>query len=122
MKKAEFLLEVMAELENIKAKATIEEIDKLVFDTFNHESVTVCIYGQMTGRCDSKRAIEITPKTYEYISGKGYNFRGQDYNKRLKLSANNYTPLEKYLYIVKKPMHKKIIAYLKGETDTLELI
>lgn len=48
MKKSEFLVLVMDELNTIKKRATNKEISKLDFDRFNHQSAYFCIYGQMS--------------------------------------------------------------------------
>lgn len=120
MKKSEFLVEVMAELDNIKAKATKEEISNLNIEGFNHNHGSRCIYGQMTGDCDSRRAVMLAPKIY-YNIGDGHGFAKQRFEKREGITQNYYTALEKYLFMVKKPTHAKIIDYLKGSTSVLEL-
>lgn len=122
MKKAEFLLEVKAEIDNIKTQATKEELSKLTIEGFDHNHDSKCIYGQMTGDCDSHRAITLAPKVY-YNIGDGHTFAKQQFEKKegdLR-GFNYYTALEKYLFMVKKPTHSKIIDYLKGKIDTLEL-
>lgn len=118
MKKSEFLLEVKAELDNLKAKATKEEISMLNLENFDHNHYSRCIYGQMTGHCDSSRAKMLSPKVY-FDLGRGNLFSKQSFQKRER--NNCYTALEKYLFMVKKPTHKKIISYLKGEIDTIKL-
>lgn len=70
----------------------------------------------MTGDCRSDRALELTPKSYVRIGLNGNSFNSQSY-ARGKL----YTPLEKYLYMVKSPMHEQIIAYLKGDIQEIVL-
>ena len=122
MKESEFLAMVQEELDTIKVNATKKEIKNLDFNGFLHHSSTDCIYGQMTGKCDSRRAKEIFPKKYDGIDGgygyyDGYRpFRTQDY-----VHGTNFTQLEKYLYMVKKPQHKNLIQYLKGERKTIKL-
>jgi hypothetical protein len=74
----------------------------------------------MTGHCNSVRAHEIFPKKYDGIGG-GYcdeyrPFRTQDLEH-----GNNFTPLEKYLYMVEASQHEKLIKYLKGEINTIKL-
>ncbi len=123
MRKKDFLVEVMNEIDIIKAKATPEEISRLNIDNFNHTIFCNCIYGLMTGDCDSVRALDMYPKQYAAISGNDT----KDYTPFTKQnmargSYGGFTPLEKYLYMVLRPMHKKIIAYLKGETEVLELV
>lgn len=120
MKKSEFLALVQEELDTIKVNATKKEINRLNFSGFIHHSSYSCIYGQMTGKCNSVRAKEIFPKKYDAIGGgycDGYRpFKTQDYDHGF-----SFTPLEKYLYMVKAPQHKKLIQYLKGERKTIKL-
>lgn len=124
MKKSEFLLEVKQELDNIKKLATKEEIDNLDTRTFKHTNSYLCIYGQMTGNCQSTRARDLYKKSYINV---GYDsidltyipFKNQDLT--LTKVNGNFTPLEKYLYMVKESMHKKIIAYLKGDIEEIIL-
>lgn len=120
MKKEKFIKKVQKELDNIKAKATPEEIAKLEFKKFQHDSGSACIYGLMTGDCDSDRALEIQPKKYADIDGcgwdSGYEFEKQSYEK-----GTDFTALEKYLFMVERPKHKEIIKYLKGKTDSVNL-
>lgn len=56
MNKEIFLKQVITELKHIKRHATPEELNKLSFITFNKNNPCKCIYGQMTGNCDSTRA------------------------------------------------------------------
>ncbi len=120
----EFVAEVIAEIENIKAKADKSELNRLNFEKFNYCSPYACIYGQMTGDCKSNRAIELTPKKYQHtgsITNKHtIPFSRQSFTQHD--TFNYFTALEKYLYMVKDQTHIHIIAYLKGETDTLNLI
>lgn len=118
--KKDFLIEVMSEIDRIKSKATKEEISLLNFKSFNHYSSGSCIYGQMTGSCDSRRAEKLMRKSYANISlnliSKKDNFKDQDFQK-----GCCFTALEKYLYMVGATMHEKIIKYLKGEINELIL-
>lgn len=109
-KRKEFLQDVMNEINHIKANATQEEISRLDFDNFNSAYKDRCVYGQMTGSCDSDRAKELMPKSY-------YSLRGL--NKGTK-----FTDLEVYLYELKtsSETNKSIIQYLKNETQILKLI
>lgn len=102
--------EVRKEILNIKTNAKYNEIEKLDFNTFIFDSAGSCIYGQMTGSCNSLRAKEISPKLYFYLR----------MNDSL-MEGSNYTALEKYLTIVKPVTHKKIIDYIKGDITTLKI-
>ena len=58
----QFIDMVIKEINYIKTAATPEEIGKLDVDFFSGHSSGNCIYGQMTGRCNSDRAKEIYSK------------------------------------------------------------
>jgi hypothetical protein len=122
--RAEFIEEVRVEIEHIKAKATWREKNKLDFSKFSVNSPWNCIYGLMTGDCRSARAKKLYPKTYactgKLAQSSRIPFSNQDFEQID--GANHFTPLEKYLFMVKKPTHQNIIAYLKGEVETLELV
>ena len=119
MKKSEFLAMVQHELDTIKAKATAEEIGNLNLKEFNHSSTTECIYGLMTGRCGSPRAIDLYTKSFLRIGGNDWKYK--PFSTQDMTEGDEYTPLEKYLYMVKAPQHKKIIQYLKNEIQTIKL-
>lgn len=125
MKKSEFLLEVKQELDIIKEFATKEEIDNLDTRTFNHTSRYLCIYGQMTGNCQSTSARDLYKKTYMKIGSNSIELDYVPFKEQVftlnQVNGGRFTPLEKYLYMVKKPMHKKIIAYLKGDIEEIIL-
>lgn len=122
MKKSVFLIAVIAEIKRIKRLATDEEIAKLNFSRFEHWSSCDCIYGQMTGHCDSKRANEIMPKKFADVDAEHstihvnhkYKFSDQSFKK-----GTYFTALEKYLYMCPKTTHKHIFDFLKGKTKTL---
>lgn len=57
--KEQFLADVMHEINMLKQHGTAEEIAGLNLDTFWGHSQTSCIYGQMTGNCQSPRAKEL---------------------------------------------------------------
>ena len=130
MEKSEFLKIVSEEINNIKNKATKEEKNRLNFEGFRHQYPENCIYGQMTGRCDSSRAEELTSKTLEsiYVSCTPQYLEGHIPFEYLDRSSGDiFTPLEQYLYMSatksgrKSKMHREIIEYIKGERATLVL-
>lgn len=122
MKKSVFLIAVISEIKRIKRLATKKEIHKLDFKSFEHWSSSNCIYGQMTGYCDSKRARVIMPKKFDNIEGEACmltsdhkrKFEDQTFEK-----GTTFTALEKYLYMCSKKTHKHIFDFLKGETENL---
>ena len=58
IKKTEFLQAVEAEVRAIKLHAKTYEIGRLL-SKFNGDSQTKCVYGQLTGNCESPRAKEL---------------------------------------------------------------
>ncbi len=102
-----FVKKVQKELDDIKARATPEEIARLNFAYFNSKHTERCIYGQMTGDCDSDRAKEIRKKSI----GDSDTLEKGSY----------YTPLEVYLFRVEADKHQEIIDYLKGIITTIDL-
>jgi hypothetical protein len=120
MKKAEFLQLVQIELDNIKEKATKEEIGNLNFGRFDHKNRYNCIYGQMTIYCDSNRSRELQVKTF-LLLGSDISTEYLPFSRQSMEEGNYYTALEKYLYMVRSPQHKKVIKYLKSEINTIKL-
>lgn len=143
--KKQFLADVMHEIEMLKKHATKKEKEALNFATFDPFYENNCIYGQLTGNCRSERSKklmdlackrvmnldnganellnqsfikivskingEYTGQTWiEKYEGDGYAYRNWSY-----LSA-----LEGYINL-SKAKNKQIIAYIKGEIDTLKL-
>ena len=123
MKKVDFLNQVMRELKHIKQNATQEEIGNLNLNSFDPRSKYDCIYGQMTGKCNSFRAKQLTPKTYCVdIPSIGDTFIKSKRHGLLvtKNKGGYYTPLEMYIPM-KNSKKEQIIQYLKGEKATLTL-
>ncbi len=124
---------VKGEVENIKKYASPEEIVKLDPNHFSSDDPTECIYGQMTGDCRSYRAMELIGLCCEKVmSTEGLNWQIltecllngkpvpiEDPSKRLEMYVS---PLESFIHREKyNNAGEKIIHYLKGKTETLEL-
>ena len=127
--KKQFAQEVKEELNHIKLHATQEELSRLHFEYFRHDSSFNCIYGQMTGSCKSKRALEIMPKRYIYVgdpeSDDRFLFLPFKEHSFIEFSTpryHGYTPLEKYLFMVGPDVHERIIKYLKGEINKFNVV
>lgn len=123
-KKQMFLQEVKQELDTIKEKATKTEIGNLNFDRFNHNSVSNCIYGQMTGDCDSPRAKELYPKKYDDVWDESIAVVGEinrSFKSQSMREGTYLTALEKYLYMTTRNKHNEVIKYLKGEINEIKL-
>jgi len=137
--KEQFLADVRTEVESLKQNATPEEVARLNIEDFNPMNMSKCIYGQMTGSCENKRAKELMDKacvrvtrddsrkfenkSFDEVAGKingeytqqtwkprGWHDRDYDY----------LSMVEAYIFL-KGSSPKNIMDYLKGEVDTLEL-
>jgi hypothetical protein len=121
MDRKEFVQMVVDEINTIKKRATKKEIAKLnskIVDPLHSEN---CIYGQMTGHCDSKRAKELYKKTFENVQLRPSFNSKVPFNKQVFSAGEKFSALEKYLFMVDKKVHKHIVSYLKGTTRTLKI-
>lgn len=118
---------VRHEAKALRRNATEQEKGKLNAAKLIVDSRMSCIYGQMTGNCDSPRAIELiekcasrvleNPNPYEYrpsISTLNGTPRG-------KARARYFSPIEVFIYNNQgiKSRNKDLIDYIKGETNEL---
>jgi hypothetical protein len=139
--KKQFIADVMHEIEMLKKHATPEEIAKLDFSTFDANEIDGCIYGQLTGACNDDRSIELIKacclKSINFfpsnlrtkirdlsiedilpnVSAPKQAIKKDSWNER---SLDYISALEGYIYS-KGANCEGIIAYLKGETNTLTL-
>lgn len=137
--KEQFLQDVRTEVEALKANATQEEIAKLNFETFNPMKMDRCIYGQMTGSCENKRAKELMDKACVRVTNKdSRSFENRNFDDVVDKINGAYeqqtwvptgwherdygylSMVETYIFLSgSKP--KNIMDYLKGNVETLEL-
>jgi len=74
--KSEFINDVIKEVKSLKKHATKRELSKLDFTTFNQQDPKECIYGQMTGDCESDRSKKLMDKScIRVMSLGGWVFR-----------------------------------------------
>lgn len=133
---------VIAEATNIKRIALKRELKKLDFCGLVPDDHQNCIYGQMTGDCYNARAYELIRKSCvnviesESVDDKEFNGELVDFNEQAKQNGvekpnkfdenfrlSFYSPIE--IFITRKRNKKngnnaKLIAFLRGETDTLD--
>lgn len=140
--KKQFLDEVKQEIENIKKFATDKEKQNLDFDSFNADSPTSCIYGQLTGDCESDRAIKLIRKCckrYFHFLIYGIDVDDEFTFKDIKESVNGekmpdkfdkndfgirnyeYHSLLEGFIKLKNANNKNILSYIKGKTSKLVL-
>lgn len=133
--------DVRKEAEALRIHATKEERDKLSIVTLSPSNTDRCIYGQMTGNCFSLRAAElihgccaryfkhnVVPALFDgqsnmvrirqYVNGTTVN----DFIKDRSESSpeSHFSAIEAYI-LLPEARNANLIAYLRGETETLEL-
>jgi hypothetical protein len=115
--KKQFIEDVKKEAMALKEHATREELGKLDFTILNPNSGHLCVYGQLTGMCDSDRADELikecAPRLYVHLD---------DF---VAVPTNNFenfywSPIEKYI-LDDDAKNKNLIDYLKGNRNDLVL-
>lgn len=115
--------EVTQEAKNIRKYATKDERARLDFERLIPQSPRRCIYGQMTGTCRSSRAIQLLSKcALPYWSFKTSRKLPEAKRKNTSYGESDiyFSPIESYI-MQPKADNKALIAFIKGETDTLSL-
>lgn len=114
--KKQFLEDVAKEARALKKHATPEELDKLDFSNLWPNDVTLCVYGQMTGYCDSPRASELI----KICANKFFIDSSGDFIYEKEFEEFRWSPLERYI-THDDAQNKNLIAFLKGERKDLVL-
>lgn len=137
---------VLHEATALRQHATPEEINRLNILDLDPGLTTQCIYGQMTGHCGTPRAKELMSQCCKRVFD--YNFSPPSYDEKEALAALNgefqgqgwleettkfyngqrihirnwsyLSAIEGYI-LLSNSNQKGLIAYIKGETDTLKL-
>lgn len=130
---------VKAEAKKLRALATPQEKKNLNINTLDPNAIWSCIYGQMTGSCDSQRSIELIRASCpivikfnlkKHIKGTPYRLgvisKSKNGNQITKGriyqdEARYFSPIEMFILREenKESNNAKLIKYLKGETKTL---
>jgi hypothetical protein len=126
--------DVRKEAEALRVHATKEERERLDFEWLDYSDKRRCIYGLMTKDCYSKRAAELIntcaithfdllPDSVDEINGYVVDKPNDFIDKRTDASVfSRYTfsAIEAYICLP-EAKNANLIAFLKGETDNLEL-
>ena len=130
--------DVRKEAEALKVHATSEERAKLDANLLDPTTRTGCIYGGIADHCDSPRAIELISKcacqyfvdnNFSDIQYDGFERISKHVNgttvgnleyKRHNSDATHYSAIEAYI-LLPEANNANLIAFLRGETETLEL-
>lgn len=126
---------VKKEAKALLTHATKEERESLDFNNLDPDHKSRCIYGQMTGRCTSKRASQLIRKSCEKVyrfgeagpidedavlSGKPRKNRNDNLHSWLPEPLEYFSPIEVYI-LNPGAKNKELIEYLRGERKTLDL-
>jgi hypothetical protein len=130
--------DVRKEAEALRVHATKEELSKLDFFNLKPRREDCCIYGQMCGSCHSIRAVDLIQKStprffkdqgftsiiYDGFEGVQKRVNGETVENfiedRTNLKVGHYSAIEAYI-LLPEAKNANLIAYLRGETDTLTL-
>lgn len=128
---------VIEEATKLKKNSTINERERLTFDRLNPSTIGGCIYGQMTGSCFSSRATVLIKKNCKRVlerkPSKNFNGGGMfdevlvgELNGSPKTTDRNvyWSPIEVFITQPrnrKNGNNKKLIDFINGESETLEL-
>jgi hypothetical protein len=131
--------DVRKEAEALRIHATKEELTNLSIKELFPESIYGCIYGMMTGSCNSERAAslidlcacryikdacltEVGEQGFDRIQKKvnGATVEGFIKNRTRGSYVTHYSAIEAYI-LLPEANNANLIAYLRGETETLTL-
>lgn len=121
---------VLIEAKNLRKHATKSEISNLEAELVDAVVAHTCIYGQMTGHCDSPRAVELMHLCCERICTIDLQLNGviTADHRRDSIKRSFFSPIEVYimgerdLFFVSRTAHKRVdslVTYLQGESDEL---
>lgn len=130
--------DVKKEAEALRVNATAEELGRLDFNSLDPHHLNKCIYGQMTGHCNSVRGVQLIEAcAIRYIKDGNLTYVARDGFKRIQDLVNgatvadlyydrnnlidvHYSAIEAYI-LLPEARNANLIAYLRGETDNLDL-
>jgi hypothetical protein len=131
--------DVRKEAEALRKHATPQELSRLNLSKLEPEDLDSCIYGQMTGSCYSRRACDlISICAIRYIADGDLAYVRRDGFDRVAKYVTNepipdtyidrtsgseethYSAIEAYI-LLPEANNANLIAFLRGETETLEL-
>jgi hypothetical protein len=119
-----FLKMVRVEATHLRNNATKEEKSNLDFDSIMPTYADQCIYGQMTGNCNSDRAKELYPKIFDVdVLSNNSVQKAAETSRTLEKEEDGffyYTPIEVYIG-AKDSNLAGLLKYIKGINKTLKL-
>lgn len=110
--------DVRKEAEALRVHATKEERERLGIEQLDPSDVRLCIYGLMTGECDSARATKLIKKCARVLIDGACDL--DDIKLAAEFKNYHWSPIEFYI-TYPEAKNANLIAYLRGETETLDL-
>jgi hypothetical protein len=117
---------VKIEAENLLLHATPSELQRLDITTLQPEFEKHCVYGQMTGECFNERSLELIVKCCKkgyrdlYLDGNLMDIDAGEIKDPFDRYDHFFSPIEYYI-CREGAKNANLIAYLKGEINTLNL-
>lgn len=116
---------VKEEANNLRINATVDEIGRLDIERLNPQSSTLCVYGQMTGDCESDRSIELINSccSSRILNVKYNNFNSRSFRKGHRFNNNVsgiradkmlFSPIEIFLWYSTENDRVRLVEYIKG--------
>lgn len=125
MRKDILIKRVKEEAKKLRKLATKEELKNLSFVFLNPCSAQNCIYGQMTGNCNSERALALIEsscdRVYDWVCQSKFKLNGSLNREIRSLRGYQYSAIEAFIILPEnKELNNRIlIEYLRGERKTL---
>lgn len=120
---------VKKEAANLRENATKNELARLNFTSLLPNSKQKCVYGQMTGECNSRRATELITQCCKRVFENDYslvdNIQAAPLNGSPvgKSRSSFWSPIEVFIIQHNNSLNnKELISYLKGEKYSLEFV
>jgi hypothetical protein len=110
--------DVRKEAEALRVHATQEERGRLDINQLDPANIRMCVYGLCTGNCESPRATNLIIKCAPVYLTSESAFG--DMNTTSEYKGYHYSPIEYYIGLP-EAKNANLIAFLRGETETLEL-
>ena len=120
---------VKEEAKNLRINATAEELNNLTDTILSPDSPTKCLYGLMTGSCESSRAIKLINiccsvriKNFKGIMSDNYELSESSFlkaprrnNWSIKTENMRFSPIEVMLWLAPASDIKMLVKYLRSE-------
>lgn len=108
---------VINEAVKLRENATSEELGRLDFGDLDPNNIYDCIYGQLTGNCESERAHDLFRLCSKPYSGVAYKYKRPT---KKNLVGRGRSPIEFYI-LRESAKNATLIQFLRGERDTLTI-